>query len=542
MNAPEPGLAPLFIAVPGKEDALTAEVAGSKATQLWRMSRLGLPVPPAFVLPTTLTAPVNRGEAWALDALDRGLGAGIAGLEAATGRRFGDDRAPLLVSVRSGAAQSMPGMLATILDVGLNPATVRGLIGLTGNPRLAWDCYRRFIQLYGEVALALPAAPFTAALAAMLQSEQAADDSELDPEALERLSQAYRAIAARAERPLPDDPTAQLGAAARAVYRSWDSGKAAAYRRLNGLDDGAGTAVTVQAMVFGNSGERSGAGVAFSRDPATGAKRLYVDFLFDAQGEDVVAGRRVPGDGAGLAARLPQAARVLAEGAARLERSCRDVQDIEFTVEDGVLYFLQTRAAKRTPRAALRILVDLVAEGVITPQEALARAAAVDLDRAGLTRFADQAAPVAEATPAAPGVACGRATFDNARAQALAAGGQPVILVRHDTATEDIAGFAAAAGILTAVGGRTAHAAVVARQLGKVCLVGCRALRIHDDGRGASLAGRALAEGDWIALDGDSGAVTLGRREIIADPPRDALAAIEAWRATTTVTENPAAD
>jgi pyruvate,orthophosphate dikinase len=283
-------------------------------------------------------------------------------------------------------------------------------------------------------------------------------------------------------------------------------------------------------MVFGNSGRRSGAGVAFSRNPATGEKGLYVDFLFDAQGEDVVSGRRMPSNAALLAQRLPEGASELAHGAARLEREFRDVQDIEFTVENGTLFFLQTRSAKRTPRAALRILIDFVHEGLLDPATALERVAAIDVDRARLTRFADKAPAVATAVPASPGVATGRIAFDSGRAKALVGGGEPVVLVRHDTSTEDVAGFAVAAGILTAVGGRTAHAAVVARQLGKVCLVGCHELKIRGDDQGGEIAGRKIAEGDWISLDGDSGEVTLGRRDIIAELPQAELAEIEAWR------------
>jgi len=438
---------------------------------------------------------------------------------------------PLLVSVRSGAAQSMPGMLATILDVGLNAESVRGLIGLTGNPRLAWDSYRRFIQIYAEVVEGVPAAAFEACLAAMIRSENIAQECDLDPEALERVTHEFRIIAARAVgHTIPDAPMEQLRAAARAVYRSWDSPRAIEYRRLNALDPHAGTAVMVQVMVFGNAGGKSGAGVAFSRNPANGSKELYVDFLFDAQGEDVVAGRRIPSDAALLATRLPDVARELADGASRLESEFRDVQDIEFTVEESRLFFLQTRSAKRTPRAALRILVDLVREGLLDPATALARVAEIDLDHARATRFAEKAPAVAKAVPASPGVATGRIAFDAVRAKALAAGGDQVILVRYDTSTEDVAGFAVAVGILTATGGRTAHAAVVARQLGKVCLVGCRELKIHANGNAGEIGGRKIEEGDWISLDGETGEVTVGRRDVVAELPEAELAEVAAWR------------
>jgi pyruvate, orthophosphate dikinase len=523
--------APLFIGMDGTADALTSEAVGSKAALLARMGRLGLPVPPAFVLPTALCAPLHRKDRQALAALGQGLNDGIARLEQATGRRFGDVRAPLLVSVRSGAAQSMPGMLATVLDVGLNEDSVHGLIGLTGNPRLAWDSYRRFIQNFAEVVDGVAATPFDACLAAMVRSENVGAASDLDPEALERLTHEFRAIAARESgRKIPADPMDQLAAAAQAVYRSWDGSRARDYRRLNHLDDRGGTAVTVQAMVFGNAGGNSGAGVAFTRNPATGAKELYVDFLFDAQGEDIVAGRRLTGGIALLAARLPRATRELADGAARLEREFHDVQDIEFTVERGTLFFLQTRTAKRSPRAALRILVDLVHEGLVDPVTASTRAAEIDLDHLRIMRFSDRVPAAATAISASPGVAVGRAAFDSVRAQTLAAGTEPVILVRHDTSTDDVAGFAVADGILTAAGSRTAHAAVVARQLGKVCLVGCRDLTVHANGRYGELAGKKIEEGDWLSLDGDNGEVAFGRRAIVTEIPEAELAEIATWR------------
>jgi len=525
------GYAPLFIGTANMSPEVTADGAGSKAAELWRMSKLGLAVPAAFVLPTALCGPVNRGDAGALRALDQGLGAGIAQLEAATGRGFGGARAPLLVSVRSGAARSMPGMLQTVLNVGLNSESVRGLIRLTGNPRLAWDSYRRFVQGYAEVIDGVPAAAFEERSARMIEAEGVAGEGELDSEALERLTHDFLAVASDAAgHPVPEDPMLQLAAAARAVFRSWDSARAIEYRRLNALQDLSGTAVTVQAMVFGNSGGKSGAGVAFSRNPATGTKELYVDFLFDAQGEDVVSGRRMPGNVDLLAARLPPVAKELADGASLLERKLRDMQDIEFTVENGKLFFLQTRPAKRTPRAALRVLIDFVREGLLDPQTALARAAYIDLEHAYVSRFAERGTSIATAISASPGVATGRVAFDSVRAKELAARGEPVILVRHDTSTEDVGGFAAAAGILTAVGGRTAHAAVVARQMGKVCLVGCRDLRIHENQRQADIAGNRIGEGDWLSLDGESGEVLLGRLDIVMHPPSDELSEIATWR------------
>jgi pyruvate,orthophosphate dikinase len=510
---------------------LVPEIVGSKAAQLAVISGLGLPVPPAFVLPTSLCQAVNAGEKRTDGILEEALQQGISRLEEVTGRRFGDARSPLLVSVRSGAAKSMPGMLETVLNVGMNSDSLRGLIRLTGNPRLAWDSYRRFIAGYAEVVNGQPVTPFESALQMMIEREGFASESELDGEALERLVQVYLDIAQRGAngRP-PEAPMAQLLAAVRAVYGSWTSDRAVEYRHLNKLDDLAGTAVTVQAMVFGNAGGRSGAGVAFSRNPATGEPGLYVDFLLDAQGEDVVSGRRTPGNAALLAARLPAVAMELATGAKRLEDAGRDLQDIEFTVEEGRLYFLQTRAAKRTPRAALKVATDLVHEGVIDVPTALRRIAEIDLAQVGMTRFRDRGPTVATAVSAAPGVASGRIAFDSRRAKEMVADGQPVILVRHDTSTEDVGGFAVANGILTAVGGRTSHAAVVARQLGKVCLVGCHALILQSADKQVELAGHPLHEGDWLSLDGESGEISLGRSEIETQFPEAELREIARWR------------
>ena len=522
----------LWLGVETPEAEISDELVGSKAAGIWRMARLGLRTPPAFALPTTLCAAANADPRAARKLVSEGLRAGLERLEAATGRQLGDARAPLLVSVRSGAAKSMPGMLSTVLNVGLGPETTHGLIRQSGDPRFAWDNYRRFIESYAAVVGGAPSAAFARPLAELVRAEAAADESELDGEALERLASAHADLVARVTaHPIPTDPFDQLTEAALAVFQSWNAPKAREYRRLNGLEGLAGTAVTVQAMVFGNSGAASGSGVAFSRSPATGEGPLYVDFLFDAQGEDVVSGRRTPVGAGELAARLPGVYAALGEGAARLERAFADVQDIEFTVEKGELFFLQTRSAKRAPRAALRIAVDLVREGVIDPGTALARLEEVDLAKAGASRFADAQPPLAVGVAAAPGVASGRAAFDSASAERLATAGEPVILVRAEPATDDIAGFAAAAGVLTAVGGRTAHAAVVARQMAKVCVVGCADLHIDETAKTARLAGERLGEGDWLSLDGDTGAVTLGRRAIVHEDPRAELAEIEGWKA-----------
>ena len=522
---------PVWIGPGGPAAGVSAEQVGGKAAEIWRMGRLGLCVPPAFVLPAKLCAAVNADPAKGRDLIEPALRAGIERLEAATGRRLGDARAPLLVSVRSGAAVSMPGMLSTVLNIGLGPEAAHGLIRLRGDPRLAWDCYRRFLEGYATVVLEAPPGPFAQRLASLIRVEGVLDEAELDGEALERLCADYALLAASASGGIPDDPLDQLTAAALAVFASWDGHKAREYRRLNQLEHLAGTAVTVQAMVYGNAGRRSGAGVAFSRNPATGAPGLYLDFLFDAQGEDVVSGRRTPTDAQGLAERLPEAFAELKRGAALMEAERKDLQDIEFTVEEGRLYFLQARNAKRTPRAALRVAVDMVAEGLLRPAEGLARVAGVDLDQAGVAHFVEPAAAIAQAIPAAPGLACGRAAFSLERAQSLAKAGDPVILVRPDISTEDIEGLALAAGALTAVGGRTAHAAVVARELAKACLVGCETLVIEAAGHGARLGEDALREGDWLWLDGETGQVGLGRRTIARQPPKAELEAVATWKA-----------
>lgn len=510
--------------------AIEPDIAGNKAANLSRMAAMELPVPPAFVVPNSLCAGVNRGEREALDTLDRALADGMRFLEEQTGRRFGDRRRPLLVSVRSGAPYSMPGMLETVLDVGCTSDVVQGLVRVSGNPRFAWDCRRRFLQGYGETVLGLDPRPLESRLAALMAEEAVASDSELDGEVLQRFATDCLAQITQAGADVPDDAHVQLRAAARAVFRSWDCDKAKAYRRLTGLPEGDGTAVTVQAMVFGNMGRRSGAGVAFSRDPSTGEKTPVVDLLFEAQGEDVVSGRRTPVAGDALAARLPAISDALLEALARLETVFRDVQDVEFTIENGRLWMLQTRAAKRTPRAALRIAVDDVRAGLVTPAEALARLNGLEEDRLAVTRFEAAEAPVGEGVPAAPGVAAGRAAFGSASAQRIAGGGDPVILLRPDTAAADVAGFAAAAGILTTAGGRTAHAALVARQMGRPCVVACQALAIDEAARAGRLGTLAIAEGDWLSIDGDAGTVFAGRLPIVVTRPEDDLAEWRRWK------------
>lgn len=515
----------------GPPEMATPEEIGAKAAILAAVAAAGVSVPPAFVLPIGLGAAIAAGDRSAEETFLDGLKEGIAFLEEATGRAFGDRREPLLVSVRSGAARSMPGMLDSLLDVGCTTEATRGLIRMTGNPRFAWDCRRRLLEGYAEIVLGLEPAPFLSRRDELIAEEGAETDRDLDSEALERLAIAYEALIATADQEVPDDPMQQLIAASRAVYRSWVSDRACTYRRLQGLEDLKGSAVMVQAMVFGNKGSTSGAGVAFSRDPSSGVAVPQIDVLFEAQGEDVVSGRRTPKTEKELAHSAPAAAEELRRCLLQLERQFKDVQDVEFTIEDGQLWILQSRAAKRTARAALKIAVDLVQEGLISPQQGLEQLQGLDLEALAIAHFADSATPVARGIAAAGGVAVGRAAFDSGTAERLAAAGDPIILMRQDIDTADVKGLAAAAGIVTASGGRTAHASLIARQMGRACVVGCSGLAVDVEARRAEIDGSTIREGDWISVDGDTGEVFLGQREIATERPEVELNAVARWRA-----------
>lgn len=504
---------------------------GGKAWNLMRLAASGLPVPPGFVLPTAWCRARRTGSADDA-ALREALEQGMTRLEAASGLEFDSMRRPLLVSVRSGAAVSMPGMLETVLNVGLNPRSVEGLVRLTGNPRLAWDSYRRLVQGFAEVVADLPAQPFDALVQRAVSVSRVGSERELDHRALRDLTQRMlERYAELAGSPFPESPLDQLQQAAVAVFRSWEAPKAVAYRRINSIPDDAGTAVTVQMMVFGNAGGTSGAGVGFTRDPATGAPGLYLDFCFNAQGEDVVAGRRSVAEPARLERLLPTVFAELQAARGTLEALFRDMQDFEFTVQDGRLFLLQARRGKRTPLAALRIAVDMVAEGLLAPAEALGQLAGVDLAAVAQTRFAPPLPePLAQGVAAGSGVAGGPIALDAAAAARFAAAGTPAILLRPATVTADVEGMAQSAGILTAAGTRTSHAAVVARQLGKVCVVGCGGLAIDLVARTCRLGGDVLAEGDPLSVDGGSGAIYRGRLPIVTERPERELAQVAAWR------------
>ncbi len=510
------------------------EEMGFKAYNLARMAAVGMPVPAAFVLSTAFCRDYYAAKGALPEGFRDLLRGNLRELERMSGLSFGGERRPLLVSVRSGAAVSMPGMLDTVLNVGLNDATVAGLVRMTGNPRLAWDSYRRLIQSLAEVVHGAKPDAFDAARTRALKAARLANSNELDFMALRELAteylEIYRELTGES---FPQAPLDQLTAAAEAVFRSWSGKKAIEYRRIHHLHGVAGTAVCVQTMVYGNSGGTSGSGVAFTRDPATGENALYMDFLFNAQGDDVVSGRHELGDRAQIGALLPEVTQQIEALRKRLEAEFGDVQEFEFTVQNAQLFMLQTRNGKRTPLAALRIAVDMVAEGVLEPEAALKRLEGYKL-RAIQTesvRAKDGQAPLARAIPAGVGVAVGEIALDAEIARRRAASGKSVILVREDTSTDDVAGIASAAGILTLRGGRTAHAAVVARQMGKVCLVGCRELAIDLAKRSCSIGGKLLREGQVISLDGGAGGVYVGAVDIVRAQPERELALVASWQA-----------
>ena len=507
----------------------SAQSMGFKAWNLLRMAQLALPVPAAFVIGThycadsAARAGVSGADLWR---------AGLRALERSTGQALGDARRPLLLSVRSGAPVSMPGMMDTLLNIGLCDATVGGLMRQTGNPRLVWDAYRRLVATYGEVVAGLPATSFDEAANALFGGR---DERELDFADLRSLTQGFLEVYSKgAGRPFPQDPAEQLGGAIEAVFASWQSPRAREYRRLNRIADAIGTAVTVQCMVFGNAGGQSGAGVGFTRDPASGEAALWVDFLFNAQGEDVVSGRRSAHGHDELATVLPEVWHELCAAARQLEHAFGDMQDFEFTVQDGRLFMLQTRSGKRTSRAAGRIALDMLDEGLIGPALALERTAGLDRQALACPRVVAQGGtapiPLGRAASASSGVAVGEVALDEARVLARREARVPVVLVRRDAQTSDIAALESATGLLTQRGARTSHAAVVARQLGKVCLVGCTELLIDETARTIQIGDTTLHEGEPITLDGNEGVFYAGAARVEIDYPEELLARLDALR------------
>ncbi|TFU17946.1 pyruvate, phosphate dikinase [Thermus tengchongensis] len=511
---------------------LSRDLLGGKGYGLAEMAQAGLPVPPALIITTEACRRFLREGA--VPGLWEEVRAKLSALEGLTGKRFGHGEGatpPLLVSVRSGAPVSMPGMMDTILNLGLNLEGVQALARATGNPRFAWDAFRRLLAMYGEVVLGEKAEVFEEKLSALKERRGVASDAELSPEDLEELSFQYlRHLEARGT-PFPMDPWDQLQGAILAVFRSWQNPRARTYRRIYGIPEDLGTAVVVQAMVFGNLGEDSGTGVGFTRNPATGERGLYGEYLRNAQGEDVVAGIRTPEPLERLLDYAPELYRELQEVAALLERHFRDMQDFEFTVERGKLYLLQTRAGKRTAQAAVRIAVEMAKEGLITREEAVLRVEANALP--GLLRPAvdrDRAPePILKGLPASPGAAVGHAVFSNEAAERYAAQGLPVILVRPETTPEDITGMYLSRGILTARGGLTSHAAVVARGLGVPAVVGAEALRVYPEEGRAQVGGLEFKEGEVLTIDGSTGEVYLGAVALVASAGEALLQELLAW-------------
>ena len=498
----------------GKADGtreMKAELGG-KGANLAEMTNLGVPVPPGFTI--ACRACVDYlGDRSIPDSLRAEVAASLEQLEKTAGRGLGDVKDPLLVSVRSGAPVSMPGMMETILNLGLNDQSVLGLAQQSGNARFAYDSYRRFIQMYGDVVLDVPIHNFERLLAAKRSAQGVATDAELSEDSLRALVGEYKELVrSTIGEEFPMDPQRQLWGAIEAVWKSWTLKKAVDYRRHNDISETLGTAVNVVAMVFGNMGDDSGTGVAFTRNPSTGEKRFYGEFLVNAQGEDVVAGIRTPLEIQEMAKRLPGAYEELLATQERLERHYHDMQDIEFTVERGKLYLLQTRTGKRTAAAAVRIADEMVDEGLITRNEALKRVEAQQLDQL-LHPIIDpsvSAKPVAVGLPASPGAASGHAVFDPDSAEQRAAEGESVILVREETTPEDFHGIVAARAVLTARGGMTSHAAVVARGMGKCAVVGCKDIEVDAEKRRFSVNGTSVKEGDWITVDGATGRVYVG--------------------------------
>ena len=525
-------------------DASMKNLLGGKGANLAEMAKLGLPVPPGFTVTTEACVHYYTNGKTYPDGLKTQVEAGLAKVEAVTGKRFGDPANPLLVSVRSGARASMPGMMDTVLNLGLNDETVEGLARLSGDRRFAFDSYRRFIQMYSNVVLGLEHGAFETVLDDHKDRLDVTVDTALSAEDWERVVADYKAVVAeKLPSGFPQDAHAQLWGAMGAVFASWMNDRAKFYRRMHDIPESWGTAVNVQSMVFGNMGETSATGVAFTRNPSTGEHRLYGEFLINAQGEDVVAGIRTPqaltraareemGESSpSMEEAMPQVFAQFHDVVKRLERHYRDMQDIEFTVEQGRLYMLQTRNGKRTAKAALKVAVDLVGEGVITEEEAIGRVEAGSLDQLLHPTISPDAERdvVAAGLPASPGAATGEIVFDADEAERLAELGRAVILVREETSPEDIHGMHAARGIITARGGMTSHAAVVARGMGRPCVSGAGELHIDEAGKSFTARGRTLKAGEVVTIDGSKGEVLCGAVTMIEPELSGDFASLMAW-------------
>ena len=494
------------------------ELLGGKGANLAEMTNLGLPIPQGFTVTTEACTEYYNDGKKINEEIQEQIFAALKKLEEMQGKKFGDNNDPLLVSVRSGARASMPGMMDTILNLGLNDVAVEGFAAKTGNPRFAYDSYRRFIQMYSDVVMEVPKSFFEKIIDEVKEAKGVHYDTELTVDDLKELVKRFKEVYKNAMNgeEFPQDPTEQLMGAVKAVFRSWDNPRAIVYRRMNDIPGDWGTAVNVQAMVFGNMGETSGTGVAFTRNPSTGEKGIYGEYLINAQGEDVVAGVRTPQPITKLAEDLPECYKEFMEIANKLENHYRDMQDMEFTIQEGKLYFLQTRNGKRTAPAAIQIACDLVDEGMITKEEAVLRIEAKSLDQLLHPTFdkdsLKEGEVIGEALPASPGAAAGKVVFTAEEAKELGKGGkgERVVLVRLETTPEDIEGMVAAQGILTVRGGMTSHAAVVARGMGTCCVSGCGDIKMNEEAEEFELGGYKFHKGDFISLDGTTGKIYKG--------------------------------
>jgi pyruvate,orthophosphate dikinase len=491
------------------------DLLGGKGANLAEMAGIGLPVPPGFTVSTDACNLFSKSGGALPAEVESEIQANLRKLEEVAGRKFGDPADPLLVSVRSGAKFSMPGMMDTVLNLGLNDTTLDGLARKSGSRRFALDCYRRLIHMFGDVVLDIPKKKFEQILHGYKEKKRIKLDNELTEKMLEEVIAAYRAlIRAEKGKDFPQDVQEQLSLAINAVFRSWNNPRAITYRRLNHIPDDLGTAVSVQLMVFGNIGERSGTGVGFTRNPATGEKVLYGEYLLNAQGEDVVAGVRTPSPIKKLESEMPEVYRELKDFTTNLEKHYGDVQDFEFTIQDAKLYMLQTRNGKRTGQAAVKIAVDLVEEGLTSKEKALLQVEPEALNQLLHPVFDSEEKQkhevLAKGLAASPGAAAGQAVFTAEEAEAWKREGKKVVLVRAETSPDDIHGMSASQGILTATGGMTSHAAVVGRQMGKPAVVGCGTLRIDEEHKRFTVNGRTFKEGEWVSIDGGTGEVLAG--------------------------------
>ena len=510
---------------------------GGKGANLAEMTCLGLPIPQGFTVTTEACVDYYKQGKTISDEIQEQIFQNLTELEDLMGKKFGDTEDPLLVSVRSGARASMPGMMDTILNLGLNDVAVEGFAKKTGNPRFAYDSYRRFIQMYSDVVMEVPKSFFEKIIDEMKEAKGVTYDTELNADDLKELANKFKAVYKEAMKgeEFPQDPKEQLMGAVKAVFRSWDNPRAIVYRRMNDIPGDWGTAVNVQCMVFGNKGDTSGTGVAFTRNPSTGEKGIFGEYLINAQGEDVVAGVRTPQPITQLEKDLPECYAQFMELAMKLENHYRDMQDMEFTIEEGKLYFLQTRNGKRTAPAAINIACDLVDEGKITPEEAVSRIEAKSLDQLLHPTFDTEALKAGEvigtALPASPGAAAGKVCFsaEDAKAAGVGGRGERVILVRLETSPEDIEGMHAAQGILTGRGGMTSHAAVVARGMGTCCVSGCGEMKIDEEAKVFELGGYTFHEGDYISLDGTTGKIYKGDIKTVEASVSGNFGRIMAW-------------